>query len=399
MAKSKRKTVTLNVDLSADMSGFKAARVVTEAHRKIAANFASPLLFGPPPSDELLEIVMHMFSEDEADLVQHLPPLRPRTAEKVAARSGRPVADVRQTLDLLSFTKMVILAAGKKRKYTILPIVPGTFEMALMTPDLSTRNSWHKKFAELFEQLWDTGFMVDYVRTGKPPVRYLTVGPIIKTLNQAWPSDRLEQILEPYNLFAIGNCQCRMSMQLVGKGCDRPLDNCVAIGPMAKPVIERGMMRKASIEEVLEAKHRAELEGCVTWMMNEVDDWRGNISCSCCGCCCHGMRTVKDFNAPGLISRPHFMPQIDDDTCTLCRKCVEICPMEALTFANKQVHFNSARCIGCGLCVVSCKFDAVQMHEVDDLNPPTDNWLSLLVKMTPSYLSNSVRAWAKRMIQ
>jgi ferredoxin len=399
MAKSKRKIVTLNVDLNADMSGFKSAKEITKAHRKIAGYFASPLLLGPPLTDDLLEIVLHMFTEDEADLVQYLPPLRARTAEKIASLSGRSVADVRKTLDLLSFTKMVILAAGDNRKYAIIPIVPGTFEMALMTPDLSTRNSWHKKFAELFEQLWDSGYLIDYVKSGKPPVRYLPVGPITKTLNQAWPSDRLEEILEPYDLFAIGNCQCRMSMQLVGKGCDRPLENCVAIGPMAKPVIERGLMRPASREEVLETKHRSELEGCVTWMMNEVDDWRGNISCSCCGCCCHGLRTVNQFNAPGLISKPHFMPETDAITCTLCGKCVDICPMQAMTISDKQLHFNPARCIGCGLCVVACKFDAVQMREVLEINPPTDNWLSLLLKMAPSYLSNSVKVWAKRMIQ
>ena len=101
-------------------------------------HYASPLMLGPSPSDDLLELVMHMFTEDEADLVQYLPPLRPRSAKKIASLSGRSVSNVTQVLDSLALTKHIILTAGEPRKYTILPIIPGTFEMALLTMDLST---------------------------------------------------------------------------------------------------------------------------------------------------------------------------------------------------------------------------------------------------------------------
>jgi electron transport complex protein RnfB len=392
-------TVTLNVDLNAVLTGFESARIATPAHHRIMKHYASPLLLGPSPSDDLLELVVHLFTEDEADLVQHLPPLRPRSAKKVASLSGRSVRDVTQVLDRLAFTKFVILAAGDPRKYTILPIVPGTFEMALMTPDLSTRNTWHKTFAELFERLWDKGFLMEYILpNGHPSLRYLPVGGVSKTLHSAWPSDRLEEVLEPYDQFAVGNCQCRVAMQLVGKGCDRPLENCVAIGPVAKSVIERGLMRKADRQEIIEIKHNAEEHGCVTFVANEIGNKRlGNGSCSCCGCCCHGLRSITQFNTPGMISKPHFLPVQEREKCKLCKKCVNICPMNAWTVSGEELQFKKIRCIGCGLCVLACKFGALSLQESDDARPPQDGWLPLLLKLAPSYLTATVRVWAKRL--
>ncbi len=396
--KPNRKTVTLNVDLNAVLTGFDSARIVTPAHHRIMKRYASPLLLGPLPSDDLLELVMHMFTEDEADLVQHLPPLRPRSAEKVASLSGRSVSDVIQVLDNLAFTKVVILAAGNPRKYTILPLVPGTFEMALMTPDVSTRNTWHKKFAELFERLWDKGFLMEYItRNGHPAIRYLPVNGVSKTLHSAWPSDRLEEILEPYDQFAVGNCQCRLAMQLVGKGCDRPLENCVAIGPPAKPLIERGMMRKADRQEVIEIKRNAEEHGCVTFIVNGTGHSPlGNGSCSCCGCCCHGLRSITQFNTPGMISKAHFLPVQKSKKCRLCKKCVNVCPMDAWTVSDEKLQFNQIRCIGCGLCVMACKFDALSLQESKNVKPPQDNWLTFLLKIAPTYMRATVRVWAKR---
>jgi Pyruvate/2-oxoacid:ferredoxin oxidoreductase delta subunit len=399
MEANNRKTITLNADLNAVLTGFDSARLTTPAHHRIIKSYASPLLIGPPASDDLLELVMHMFTEDEADLVQHLPPLRPRSAKKVALLSGRPISDVTQVLDSLAFTKQIILAAGEPRKYTILPLLPGTFEMVLMTPDLSTRNTWHKRFAELFERLWDKGsLLIDYImKNGYPSIRYLPVNGASKTLHAAWPSDRFEEVLEPYDQFAVGNCQCRLAMHLVDRGCDRPLENCVAIGPVAKPIIERGLMRKADRREIIEIKHNAEEHGCVTFIGNAIGrSPLGNGSCSCCGCCCHGLRSISQFNAPGLISKPHFLPVREEKKCTLCRKCINVCPMDAWRVSGKDLQFNTIRCIGCGLCVLACKFGALSLQESDDVRPPQNNWLTFLLKIAPVYLTATVRVWARR---
>ena len=229
MTQKQKKTIELNIDLYPQAVGFDTATHPTAAHHKIMKRFASPLMAGPPPSDLLLEWVLHMFSDEEADLVVHLPILRPRTAEQIERKSGRSLPDVEQTMHRLAFTKKNILAMGDPRKYTIIPVVPGTFEMVLMTTDLTTHNQWHQKFAQLFEELWNTGFIADYPGNRKvQPVRYLPAVSVSDTLQMAWPSDKLEEILEPYDEFSVMHCQCRIAMQMVDKdrilfGSDFPL--------------------------------------------------------------------------------------------------------------------------------------------------------------------------------
>jgi len=390
--------IALNLDLSAVVAGFESAQRATPAHHIVARHYSSPLLLGPPTSELLLELVMHMFTEEEAELVQYLKPLRPRTAVQVARQAGRPVVEVQRILDHLALRKMVILGFKQPRKYTLLPILPGTFEMALMTPDLSTRNAWHQKFAALFERLWETEYFADYPGNQKiAPVRYVPVGGVVKNLNAAWPSERLEQVLEPFADFAVGHCQCRLAMHLVDKGCSHSTENCVCIGPAAKAVIDRGLMRKISREEVIEIKRNAEQEGLVSFIINNLDPKQGSGSCSCCGCCCHGLRAVKQFSAPGLISQPHFVPMRRVENCKMCKKCIAICPMEAWTAVDKDLRFNRVRCIGCGLCVISCKHEALKLEEIAAVRPAITSQLQFALSFLPTYLSTSVRVWAKRL--
>jgi Pyruvate/2-oxoacid:ferredoxin oxidoreductase delta subunit len=397
---AKPKLVKLNVDVSAAAAGFGSASVATSAHHRIVKSYSSPLLLGPPPSGDLLELVMHMYTAEEAELVQHLPPLRPRPAEKVAALAHRPVEEVRPVLDHLAFTKAVVLAAGKTpRRYTILPVVPGTFEMALMTPDLSTRNSWHQKFAEIFERIYSAGHFADYARSNRAMLRVLPAHQLTGALHGAWPADKLEEVLEPHHRFALGNCQCRLAMQLVGRGCDRPLENCVAIGPMSKPVIARGLMRSVSKQTVLDAKREAEQRGCVTWIGNTVQDWRGNVSCSCCGCCCHALRMIAEFNVPAMICRPHFLPVEDSARCKVCRLCSAACPTGArrLTADKDAVVYTKSRCIGCGLCVVACPSQALRLEPAQKVQQLDGSIGALLLKGAPAYLATTARVWARRL--
>lgn len=46
----------------------------------------------------------------------------------------------------------------------------------------------------------------------------------------------------------------------------------------------------------------------------------------------------------------------DEDTCTHCGACINICPTEALTMhaESREVSFDPDDCVACGLCVPVC---------------------------------------------
>lgn len=99
-----------------------------------------------------------------------------------------------------------------------------------------------------------------------------------------------------------------------------------------------------------------------------------NTSCFCCGCCCMMMRTIGEFNAPGYMAPPHFMPEVDADKCSYCGKCARACPMGAWTVDTKAKTraFEAIRCVGCGLCYVACDKDkAIALKPVPGYVSPT----------------------------
>jgi anaerobic carbon-monoxide dehydrogenase iron sulfur subunit len=42
------------------------------------------------------------------------------------------------------------------------------------------------------------------------------------------------------------------------------------------------------------------------------------------------------------------------ESCTLCLKCVSICPVEAISFNGKWLITDREKCIGCSQCVDAC---------------------------------------------
>ena len=42
-----------------------------------------------------------------------------------------------------------------------------------------------------------------------------------------------------------------------------------------------------------------------------------------------------------------------------CRRCVEVCPTEAITLADRQIAAVAERCVGCGRCAAACPTEAI----------------------------------------
>lgn len=57
-------------------------------------------------------------------------------------------------------------------------------------------------------------------------------------------------------------------------------------------------------------------------------------------------------------------PIIDKGKCTLCGKCVEICPKEILSLKNNAIEIVHNGCILCSHCYCVCKFNAIHFKEL-----------------------------------
>ena len=64
------------------------------------------------------------------------------------------------------------------------------------------------------------------------------------------------------------------------------------------------------------------------------------------------------------------MPSVDEDKCTGCSLCVDVCPMYALEISKPQFHgdirthaflADPSVCIGCEKCIKRCPIKAISM--------------------------------------
>ena len=98
--------------------------------------------------------------------------------------------------------------------------------------------------------------------------------------------------------------------------------------------------------------------------------------CTCCGCCCGVLRTIKRYPKPvELVSSP-FHVTTNPDTCDCCEICIDRCPMDALIIEDFKSTVDLNRCIGCGLCVTTCPTDSLQLvrkPEKEQLPVPRSN--------------------------
>ncbi len=373
---------------------------VPRAYLDLASKMTTPLLGSPPICDELMAFIQHTWTEEEASVIRHLHPMRWTSAEELAKAEGRPVEEIRPILRYLTVEKWSIDVKGKEgnERYKLLRILGGVYEFVLINQHMDSLSDWHRRFAELFEDLYETGYFLDYSTKNQPGfVTYIPIGESIEANPMAIPFDKLEGWLESYDLFAVGQCQCRMSMEVLGQGCGKPISNCTVIGEGAERLVRDGVLRKVDRKEFFDIKAEAESHGLVNWMMN-VQNSKTQSSCACCGCCCHNFRIVSEFNAPGMIAPPHFRPYFDDTLCTHCGKCALNCPMAALAVdaKAKSREYLAPRCIGCGLCALACdKKHAISMQAVKDYRPPFKSMSSLMTHSLPGMLKTSWRVWRK----
>ena len=54
-----------------------------------------------------------------------------------------------------------------------------------------------------------------------------------------------------------------------------------------------------------------------------------------------------------------MIPLIDEDTCTGCRQCIEVCPPQAIVLEDGKARIEEEFCEECGFCAAECPAAAI----------------------------------------
>jgi ferredoxin len=156
---------------------------------------------------------------------------------------------------------------------------------------------------------------------------------------------------------------------MIGKGCDKPKEVCLAFGAGAYYYEQNGLGREIDRAEALAIVKKGVDSGLVLQPGNQQKAM--NI-CMCCGCCCGILKNLKKMDKPARLVHTNYYAEVDADACIGCEACVERCQMDAIT-VDEVARVEPDRCIGCGLCVTECPTEAMvlkQKAEEDQYTPP-----------------------------
>jgi Na+-translocating ferredoxin:NAD+ oxidoreductase RNF subunit RnfB len=200
--------------------------------------------------------------------------------------------------------------------------------------------------------------------------------------------EKATAIVEAAKKFVIGICSCRHEKLHLGqKTCDVPLETCSTLSASADLMVRHGFGKEVSRDQMLENIARSREMGLVLC----ADNVRKNVSfiCHCCGCCCNVLLGVSRFGYPNTVVTSNYIARVEDDACSECGTCVDICPVNAIAMSNgngtpnplpsagvppdpSNRHsraggnpsgpvINEKLCLGCGVCALECTTGSMRL--------------------------------------
>ena len=342
---------------------------MTDVYKHLARKLDEmPNGFPAAESGVELKILKKIFTPQEAELALDLSPA-PETVEAIAERLGKPKDEMKTILDKMAEKGQVgRLKAGGQYIYMLPPFVPGIYEFQ--------KDRIDKELADLFEEYLP---VLSKTFGGFKPAstRVVPINAQIRAELQVHPYEDMRRMIEEAKSFYVQECICRKERAIEGKSCKHTLENCLLLSNEAGAFDNFFLKGKSvSPEEALKVLAGAEEEGLVHCTYNVQEGQSFSFVCNCCPCCCLILRSLKDFKAPYMLAKSNFVAAIDEETCTACGICMDDrCPMDAINEEDDTYRVLSERCIGCGVCAVTCPSESialVQRPESEQLEPPKD---------------------------
>ena len=325
---------------------------MTDVYEKLAKHLDN-LPAGYPSTDSGVEmrILKRLFSPEEAQIATALT-MMPEPVAGIAARVSSNEAQLGDALEAMA-QKGLIFRISKRDNtlYSAAQFVVGIWEYHLNDLDEDLIRDVNEYMPTLMKKSW--------LSTKTKQLRVVPVAKSVSAEMAIMPFEAAEEIINKQSKIVVSPCICRKEQKMIGKGCDKPMEVCLAFGAGAYYCEKNGLGREIDKKEALELVKKGVDAGLVLQPGNQQKSM--NI-CMCCGCCCGILKNLKTMDKPAQLVHTNYYAQVDEEACIACEACVDRCQMDAIT-VDESAQVNLERCIGCGLCVTDCPTDAMLLKQ------------------------------------
>jgi electron transport complex protein RnfB len=184
---------------------------------------AIPNGFPATESGAEIRLLAKIFEPEEAALAVVMS-MAAEPANAIASRAGVDPRTAYRTLKTM-VRKGQILFERKEGQlgFKLMPFAFGIYEYQLPRMD--------RELAELFEAYYREA-QGAFTRWAPPLHRVIPVEESIPSSIEVYPYERATELLESGKAWGVVDCICRTQQKLVGKGCDRPVHNCLVFAPV-----------------------------------------------------------------------------------------------------------------------------------------------------------------------
>ncbi|ABW65993.1 4Fe-4S binding protein [Desulfosudis oleivorans] len=350
-----------------------------------------------PKSRKFTKLLKLLYTPEEAELLGHFgtPYMHMEPIGTTVRITGRNKEDVEALFENMVKKGTLFFQKGDngERLYSLPPFIPGIYEFYTMSENdpFETKKDILKLLDDYFfetfvpEAFNSSNYPWFRVLPAEHPVkRTISIEKSVDARTRILPFEIASEYISSAQYIAVGDCACRdhAAMQDGKPRCDKPKDVCLVFESVAEYWVEKGIGRRITHEEAVNVLQRSAEAGLVHCTTNNrvFGERMSGMICNCCPCCCFILQGVLRTRGQQGIAKSNFQPVIKTEECNLCMACVDKCPVNALYHhkphkddgSDNFIALNESECLGCGVCVMACDNEAIQLVKVRDTVPEID---------------------------
>jgi ferredoxin len=171
------------------------------------------------------------------------------------------------------------------------------------------------------------------------------------------PPEEAERLVAQAGKVYLRECPCRLEVQACAR---EKWEVCILFEHASEK--DRRQAKAISTDEAVQIVRMTTERGDVHQIFYFDEGARPFELCNCCTCCCFPLREAKEKGDYAEQLRCGYVASTDADLCIGCGLCLDSCFFEARQLEDGALSLIDERCFGCGRCIDSCPENAVRLE-------------------------------------